>query len=80
MPPDEDDPAPEHTASGPLPLGRGASRALVIGSILFALLASAGGTWLILSLARSGTPPQEAAAPADTSDTTQADTTAVRAP
>lgn len=67
MPPDDD--APDQTSSGSLPLGRNASRALVIGSILFVIAASAGGTWLILELARSGPPPQEAV-PADTTDTT----------
>jgi hypothetical protein len=64
------------TASGPLPLSRNASRALVIGSILFALAVSAGGTWLMLSLARPGPPPQQqqqvAPPPADTTDTSAA--------
>jgi hypothetical protein len=73
MPSDEPDAStPEQTASGPLPLSRGASRALVIGSILFVIAVSAGGTWLILDLARSGPPPSEAVAPADTSDTSAA--------
>jgi hypothetical protein len=79
MPPNDND-APEQTASGPLPLGRNASRALVIGSILFVLAASIGGTWFILRLARTGTPPQEVVAPADTSHSTAQDTSAVRAP
>lgn len=74
MPPDED--PPQQTTSGPLPLGRNASRALVIGAILFVLAASAGGTWLILHLAREGPPPQEAVpqetVPADTTDTSAA--------
>ncbi|PSQ92915.1 MAG: hypothetical protein BRD52_03330 [Bacteroidetes bacterium SW_4_67_19] len=66
------------TASGPLPLSRNASRALVIGSILFALAVSAGGTWLMLSLARPEPPPQQqqqqqvAPPPADTTDTSAA--------
>lgn len=74
--------APEEAASeetsseeglfGPRPLSRNASRALVIGSILFVLAVSAGGTWLILDLARSGPPPQEAVSPTDTSDTSAA--------
>jgi hypothetical protein len=72
------EPGPDQTVSGPLPLGRNASRALVIGSILFALAFSAGGTWLILSLARSGPPPQQEVAPPP-ADTT-ADTTAAPAP
>jgi hypothetical protein len=72
MPADERDAFSEQTASGPLPLSRNASRALVIGSILFVLTVSAGGAWLVLSMARSGPPPSEAVVPADTSDTTAA--------
>lgn len=70
MPSDDDTAA--SPSSGTLPLGRNASRALVIGSILFVLAASIGGTWLILHLARTGPPPQEAVSPADTSDTAAA--------
>ena len=67
-----DNSSSQQPPSGLLPLGRNASRALVIASILFVLAASAGGTWLILSLARQGPPPQEAVAPADTTDTVTA--------
>lgn len=70
MPADERDAPDEQIASGPLPLSRNASRALVIGSFLFVVAASAGGAWLMLSMTRSGPPPSETAAPPDTSDTT----------
>lgn len=80
MPSDAETPppgdAPEEASGealpGPTPLGHNASRALVIGSILLVLAVSAGGTWLILDMARSATPPEEFVAPSDTSDTVAA--------